>query len=156
MYGSRKLETLSSAFSDRCGLTSVDLPSSLTSIDDAAFDQCTSLGSVSALPEGLSSIGHRAFYMCPLTSISLPSTLTFIGRYAFSRTHLSSFALPDGFTTFGEGWLCQCGSLVSVSLPSSLTSIGEYAFSESSLPHRSPYLKASPRSTNAHSGSARP
>ena len=65
------------------GLTSLTLPSGLTSIGSWAFTGCSSLTSLS-LPFGLTSIGNQAFFYCRgLTSLSLLSGLTSIGDGAF-------------------------------------------------------------------------
>ena len=64
-------------------LTSVKLPSGLTSIGKYAFGDCSSLASIN-LPSSLTSIGKYAFGDCSsLTSINLPFGLTSIGVYAF-------------------------------------------------------------------------
>ena len=66
------------------GLTSLTLPSGLTSIGSWAFTGCSGLTSLS-LPSGLTSIGVGAFSGCSgLTSLSLSSGLTSIGDVAFS------------------------------------------------------------------------
>ena len=53
-------------------------------IGDFAFKDCRSLTSLN-LPSGITSIGEEAFYRCSgLTSLSLPSGVTSIGKYAFS------------------------------------------------------------------------
>ena len=73
----------SCAFLNCSGLTSLSLPSSLTSIEREAFAGCSGLTSLS-LPSSLTSIKYRAFYGCSgLTSLSLPSGLTSIGDGAF-------------------------------------------------------------------------
>lgn len=57
--------------------------SSLRSIGDWAFFNCSSLGVVT-LPDGLETIGERAFQRCSALSItSMPSTLTSLGENAF-------------------------------------------------------------------------
>ena len=74
----------SRAFYNCSGLTSLSLPSGITSIGSEAFSGCSGLTSLS-LPSGLTSIGHNAFSGCSgLTSLSLPSGITSIGGYAFS------------------------------------------------------------------------
>lgn len=72
------------AFSNS-GLTSVKLPSGLTSIGNTTFENCTSLTSVD-LPAGLDSIGNVAFRGCSaLTSVDLSGcAITSIGNVAFS------------------------------------------------------------------------
>ena len=64
-------------------LTSISLPSMLTSIGNSAFINCSKLA-LTSLPSGLTSIGSQAFYNCSnLALTSLPSGLTRIGDQAF-------------------------------------------------------------------------
>ena len=73
----------SRAFYNCSGLTSLSLPSGITSIGWEVFSGCSGLASLS-LPSGLTSIGVGAFSGCSgLTSLSLSSGLTSIGDVAF-------------------------------------------------------------------------
>lgn len=64
-------------------VTSLEIPSSVTRINDYVFDSC-SFTSVT-LPYGLQSIGKNAFFGCTgLTSINIPTTVTSIDYYAFT------------------------------------------------------------------------
>jgi hypothetical protein len=67
----------------RCFLTSVTIPDSVTSIGFAAFAWCGSLRSAT-LGSGLRSIGAAAFARCGLTTITIPSGVTSIGDSAFA------------------------------------------------------------------------
>ena len=118
------------AFSGCSGLTSLSLPSGITSIGSKAFSGCSGLASLS-LPSGLTSIGSEAFSGCSgLTSLSLPSGLTSIGSEAFSGcSGLTSLSLPSGLTSIDFNAFSGCSGLTSLSLPSGLTSIGDGAFS---------------------------
>ena len=118
------------AFSGCSGLTSLILPSSLTSIDREAFSGCSGLTSLS-LPSGITSIGDEAFSGCSgLTSLSLPSGITSIGSEAFSGcSGLTSLSLPSGLTSIDFNAFSGCSGLTSLSLPSGITSIGGNAFS---------------------------
>lgn len=61
-----------------------DIPSSVTSIGDWAFYDCSSLTSIN-IPNSVTSIGTFAFYGCSaLTSITIPNSVTSIGSYAFN------------------------------------------------------------------------
>ena len=119
----------SCAFLNCSGLTSLSLPSSLTSIEREAFAGCSGLTSLS-LPSSLTSIKYRAFYGCSgLTSLSLPSSLTSIDSGAFSGcSGLTSLTLPSSLTSIDSGAFSGCSGLTSLSLPSGLTSIGDGAF----------------------------
>ena len=120
----------SSAFSGCSGLTSLTLPSSVTSIEWSAFSGCSGLTSLT-LPSSVTSIGGSAFSGCSgLTSLTLPSSVTEIGESAFSGcSGLTSLTLPSSVTSIGSSAFSGCSGLTSLTLPSSVTEIGWYAFS---------------------------
>ena len=82
------------------GLTSITIPSSVTSIGNSAFAGCNGLTSIS-LPQGITSLGGAAFNGCwRLTSISLPQGVTSIGIQAFyTCTGLTSITFNSATTT---------------------------------------------------------
>ncbi|MBQ5873747.1 MAG: leucine-rich repeat domain-containing protein [Bacteroidales bacterium] len=93
-------------FASCSGLTSIDIPNSVTSIGEGAFYGCSSLTSVT-IPNSVTSIESNAFEGCSsLTSISIPNSVTSIGNSAFRG----------------------CSSLTSATIGNSVTSIGAYAF----------------------------
>ena len=109
-------------------LHSINIPSSVTSIGDGAFQYNRALSSIS-LSEGLTSIGSYAFLECPLTSISIPESVTSIGSYAFvACSSLTSVSIPKGVTSIEDGVFRSCTSLTSISIPKGVTSIGDAAF----------------------------
>ena len=64
-------------------ITSIEIPSGVTTIGTYAFGYCDSLTAVT-MPNTLTSIGSSAFYSCRhLTSIVIPSGVTSIGNSAF-------------------------------------------------------------------------
>ena len=99
-------------------------------IGNQAFDGCSSLTSLT-LPSSVTSIGSSAFSGCSgLTSLTLPSSVTSIEWSAFSGcSGLTSLTLPSSVTSIGESAFRGCSSLASLTLPSSVTSIGKSAFS---------------------------
>ena len=117
------------AFSDCSGLTSLTLPSGVTTIGREAFSRCSGLTSLT-LPSGVTMIGEGAFSDCSgLTSLTLPSGVTMIGEGAFSDcSGLTSLTLPSGVTKIGNSAFFGCSGLISLALPSSVTEIGYYAF----------------------------
>ena len=65
-----------------------DLP--VTSVGNSAFQDCTSLTSIT-IPDSVTSIGQYAFLSCSnLTSITIPNSVTSIGRQAFQYSGLTS------------------------------------------------------------------
>ena len=71
------------AFSDCSGLTSLTIPSSVTSIGESAFSGCSGLTSLT-IPSSVTSIGESVFFGCSgLTSFTIPSSVTSIGWGAF-------------------------------------------------------------------------
>ena len=118
------------AFKDCRSLTSLNLPSGITSIGEDAFYECSGLTNL-VLPSGVTSIGHSAFYECSgLTSLTLPSGITSINYSTFSCcSGLTNLVLPSSVTSIGNNAFSSCHGLTSITLPSSVTSIGDYAFS---------------------------
>ena len=94
------------AFYGCSGLTSLTIPSGVTSISDLAFEGCSGL-----------------------TSLTIPSSVTSIGWYAFSGcSGLTSLTIPSGVTSIGNQTFEGCSGLTSLTIPSGVTSIGYYAF----------------------------
>ena len=72
-----------SAFKGCSGLTSINLPASITEIGGSAFQGCSGLTNIT-LPSSITKIGYHAFYDCSgLTSLNLPAGITSIGDGAF-------------------------------------------------------------------------
>ena len=113
-------------------LTSIILPTSITSIGDSAFYNCTSLTGNLAIPDFVTSIGNNAFESCGSLdgTLILPNSLTTLGVNAFSQCHsLTGLTISESLTSISEGafdgdWLLG-GQLI---IPNSVTSIGAYAF----------------------------
>ena len=103
------------AFSDCSGLTSLTIPSSVTSIGEYAFYGCSGLTSLT-IPSNVTSIGESAFYGCSgLTSLTIPSSVTSIGYCAFlGCSGLTSFTIPSSVTSIGWGAFCGCSGLTSI------------------------------------------
>ena len=110
-------------------LTAITLPDGLESIGDKAFYSCASLTAID-IPSSVTSIGEEAFRSCTsLKDVTLPNGLESIGSYAFnSCTSLTAIEIPSSITSIAENTFGGCTSLKDVTLPDGLESIGSYAF----------------------------
>ena len=117
------------AFEGCSGLTSLIIPSSVTSIDPSAFKGCSGLTSL-IIPSSVTEIGKSVFEGCSgLTNLTIPSSVTEIGKSAFEGcSGLTSLTIPSSVTEIGESAFKGCSGLTSLIIPSSVTSIGSYVF----------------------------
>ena len=122
-------------------LTSVTLPSTMTSIGEGAFGWCENLTEIN-IPSGVIEIGRWAFENTSLSSIKIPKTVVSIEYGAFSYCeHLKTIDVEAGNTyyTSQEGVLFNAnrqallhypaGKEGSYSIPTGVKTIGAYAFS---------------------------
>ena len=107
------IETASNTLILGCKKTII--PSSVTSIGNYVFSNCTGLRSI-VIPASVTSIGERAFYYCTgLRSIVIPASVTSIGESAFqSCTGLRSIVIPASVTSIGESAFQSCTGLTSI------------------------------------------
>jgi hypothetical protein len=117
------------AFYNCTSLTSVTIGNSVTSIGNRAFSNCTNLTSI-IIPNSVTSIEEFAFSGCKnLTSITIPDSVTSIGNRAFQNCDsLTSVTIPDSVTSIGGFAFYYCTNLTNITIPDSVTSIGEFAF----------------------------
>lgn len=110
------------------GLSVLDIPNSVTQIEDYTFLGCTDLKRIN-LPNNMTSIGIGAFESCTsLTGIYYLSSVTSIGNAAFAYTGIVGFTIPSGVSTIGYGTFHDCPNLTSITIPSSVTGIDNFAF----------------------------
>lgn len=120
------ITALDTAVFENCrALTAVTLPNTLTVLGDSIFAGCTSLQGI-ALPNALSALSARAFLGCTsLLEISLPSRITLLGESTFDGcTALRAISLPAGLLKI-EPHALRGTALVSLEIPASVTSVGE-------------------------------
>jgi predicted small lipoprotein YifL len=111
------------AFENCTSLSSVTLSRNLKKIPGNMFTGCTGLTSVT-IPEGVTDIGEQAFAECSgLTSVTLPNSITAIDKYAFyGCSSLAAVTLPDSLSFMGAGAFKNCG-LTGVVLPGNLRTL---------------------------------
>ena len=119
-------------FYNNSQLKTISIPSKVTSIGSYAFGNCTALSSITYETTALTAIGSYAYYLCySLRDITVPQTVKTIGSYAFYScysTYASALALPSALTSISTYAYQYCYSLKTLSIQSALTSIGDYAF----------------------------
>ena len=66
-----------------CAISKINLPNSVTGIEEGAFKSCTRLTDIN-IPNSVTSIGPESFKSCTsLTDINIPNSVTSIGEQAF-------------------------------------------------------------------------
>ena len=102
---------------------------SVTSIGDYAFSSNSNLSYISnvVIPDGVTSIGSRAFSSTKISSIEIPSTVTSIGDNAFSScsqlTNIN-FEQNSQLKSIGNYAYSYCDKLGYVEIPGNVSSIG--------------------------------
>ena len=96
-------------------MTSLTIPSSVTSIGESAFEYCRSLTSLT-IPSSVTKIRHYAFRYCRgLTSLTIPSSVTEIGSDAFyGCSGLTSLTIPSSVTSIGSDAFYGCSGLTNL------------------------------------------
>ncbi len=97
-------------------LTSIILPSTITSIGDNAFNYCQKLKYVNFEDlTNLTTIGYNAFYDCYSLSSANFASVTSIEGYAFYDCYrLTSVVLPSNLSSVGDSAFQSCYSLAEV------------------------------------------
>lgn len=110
-------------------LQRVNIPDSVTIINQSAFENCTNLTGVS-LGNSVSSIGSYAFRNCKkLKSILIPNSVNDLGTGVFwDCSELESVELPDALGSINSFIFYECANLKSVNMPGSVTGIGACSF----------------------------
>ena len=110
-------------------VTFVDIPETVTYIDDKAFYHCTTLNSIN-IPNSVVSIGTSAFADCVgLESIHLPESLEVIESALFSNCDLlKSINLPETVSIIKKEAFADCNSLSEIIIPQNVETIGTNAF----------------------------
>ena len=107
----------------------VVIPDGVTSIGNGAFYMCTNIVTVS-MGDFVKIIGDDAFSLCSaLASVEIGNSINSIGKNAFSGCKsLAQIQLPDSLTLIDEGAFKWCKSLKEITIPDTVEYIGSSAF----------------------------
>ncbi|MDE7386997.1 MAG: leucine-rich repeat domain-containing protein [Muribaculaceae bacterium] len=94
-----------------CSFTSLSLPSTVTSIGVAAFDNSALSQLTFDAGSMLESIALEAFNGSKLTTVTLPQSLKYIGDEAFAATSIRSMYIPANVERIGNNAFAGCKSL---------------------------------------------
>ena len=111
------------------GLEEIDIPETVTTIGEYAFDNCKNLTTVTGM-KNVTKIGDNAFCDCSnLVNIKLPENLTEIGDNAFCDcSNLVNIKLPENLTEIGDNAFYNCSNLKEITIPDTVESMGTSIF----------------------------
>lgn len=121
------------AFGNATGMTSLSIPSTITTIGNNAFTGCTGLETVSynaAECSTMGTSGATAFNGCiSVRSVSIGDAVRTIPAYAFKGlTALRSITIPEGVTFVGDYAFQGCTSISQVNFNATECNSMSYAF----------------------------
>ena len=117
------------------GLNSIEIPASIVSLGESAFNGCESLRKA-VLPNTLTSIPASLFIFCKsLAEVNIPNGVESIGDMAFRRCGFSAIEIPTSVKTIGEAAFQGCVNMETITIPSSVTSISGRAFQNCDVLH---------------------
>jgi len=123
----------------KTSLTSIVLPSSVTSIGNNAFLYCSGLTSIN-IPSLVTSVGSQAFALCTafITVDASNSNYSSLDGVLFNKmkttliqcptSKTGTYAIPSSVISTGSNAFSSCTLLTAITIPSSVTSIGSYTF----------------------------
>lgn len=111
------------AFQSCTAITSVTIPTSVETICQYAFDNCSSLETINFAANGaLETIQSRAFSYTAVKSVTIPDGVVEISSAFWYCPELTTLHLPDGLLYFSG--CMECSKLTTVNIPSGMTDIG--------------------------------
>ncbi len=131
---SEGLKTIGAYAFARTGISGINIPSTVTEIENYAFNDNPALKTV-VVPDNVTKMGTGVFSMCTgLATVTLPGRVDEMGNTMFwGCSALTQVTLPQNLTTVPVGMFEDCKSLTRVDLPAGLTTIDQNAFKKAGL-----------------------
>ena len=109
-------------------ITSMFLPTGITSLNWSVFQGCSNLDEALYIPDNVTSMSGYAFDGCSaLKNIRLSANLTSMGEYALQNTNVEYIKVPSKVKVLSQGVLKNSKNLESLVLPAYLKTVGAEA-----------------------------
>jgi len=115
---------------DTCeNLQDITIPDGVISIGCRAFYWCTGLKSI-YIPDGVTRIRRETFYNCKsLVSVRMPDSIAIIDPYVFACcSELQEIKIPESMTEIKANTFDYCSRLATITIPAGITKIHMHAF----------------------------
>ena len=106
-------------------LSSLTIPNGVETIGERAFTHNEIINLT--IPNSVTSIGSQAFRDNKIANLTLSNNLETIESYTFADNNISNISLPNSLKSIGDSAFANNG-ISSITIPSSVKSIGNYAF----------------------------
>lgn len=133
-----------SAFAGCIGIERVKLPESLAGIASSSFKGCVGLKSID-LPNTVLAIDDEAFAGCSgIARLGISYKLQRVGKAAFKGcVSMSGVDLPESLQEIGANAFADCAALAQVAIPPNVSKIGTGAFSGCTALRRADFAPSS-------------
>ena len=101
----------------------IGIPKNLKVIDVSGFECCLFTPIDVVLPEGVTTIGKKAFRNTKMESIVIPSTVKSLPDQCFSVSQVKTVTVKNGLETFEGRAFEQCRQLTTAYIPNSIKSV---------------------------------
>ena len=140
-YGCKKLTTVelpstlrtinNFAFADCTSLNNVDIPKSVKTIGNNAFSGTKSLTKCT-LHEGIQTLRGNIFWNSALTSVYIPKTLSTTDS-PFANSNITDVTFSDGIARITDSLFADAKKLTEITIPETVVRLGAYCFARTNL-----------------------
>ncbi len=107
----------------------VAIPDGVTSIGSKAFAYCETMQEL-IIPDSVTEVGKYAFFGCSrLQKVRLSDNLQKLSEGMFGSTALKQIEIPAAVTEIGASCFSRCNALTAITIPDTVTKMGEACFS---------------------------
>ncbi len=120
----------------RSYINNINIPNSVTLIDEGAFGETSSLTDVIINSDSqLLTMGNGAFYQSAITSINIPNSVTLIDNSAFGETSSLIKVIINSDSKLSKigGFAFNKSAIKSINIPNSITLIDSNAFDNTNI-----------------------